>query len=94
MAGNRESVCGGGSNTNSDFTISGILDFRSYQKRKIMEIARFWRLKEAFRLIGMECQKCKKKIIPSRDICPNCGNNANTLEVKGVKIPLGIREEI
>ena len=36
---------------------------------------RIWQLaKRRYRLIGVECQKCKKRYIGPRKICPNCGS--------------------
>ncbi|MDK1029208.1 MAG: Zn-ribbon domain-containing OB-fold protein [Anaerolineae bacterium] len=45
-----------------------------------MEIPRHWRLKQQrYRLVGEVCQHCESKIFPPRDICPECGGEADTL---------------
>ena len=43
-----------------------------------MEIPRHWRLKkQRYSLVGEVCPHCESKIFPPRDICPNCGEEAN-----------------
>ena len=43
-----------------------------------MEIPRHWRLKkQRYGLVGEVCRHCDEKIFPPRDICPNCGDEAN-----------------
>ena len=45
-----------------------------------MEIARHWRLKQQrYGLVGEVCPHCDYKIFPPRDVCPNCGDEAKTL---------------
>jgi len=44
-----------------------------------MEIPRHWRLKQQrYALVGEVCQHCDEKIFPPRDVCPHCGNEAQT----------------
>jgi uncharacterized OB-fold protein len=44
-----------------------------------MEIPRHWRLKQQrYGLVGEVCPHCDAKIFPPRDVCPNCGGEANT----------------
>lgn len=44
-----------------------------------MEISRHWRLQaQRYGLIGEVCPHCKVKIIPARDICPNCAGESKT----------------
>jgi hypothetical protein len=45
-----------------------------------MEIPRHWRLKnQRYKLVGEVCPHCQAKLFPPRDICPECGQEANTL---------------
>jgi len=42
-----------------------------------MEIPRHWRLKkQRYSLVGEVCPHCDHKIFPPRDVCPNCGDEA------------------
>jgi len=42
-----------------------------------MEIPRNWRLRtQRYALVGEECDHCRSKIFPPRDICPDCGQAA------------------
>lgn len=42
-----------------------------------MEIPRHWRLKkQRYSLVGEVCAHCDKPMFPPRDVCPNCGDEA------------------
>ena|SRR3989304_9535998 len=42
------------------------------------EVSRHWRLRQQrYKLIGEACSNCDTKIFPPRDICPDCGQEAN-----------------
>ena len=44
-----------------------------------MDIPRHWRLnKQRYALTGEVCPHCDAKIFPPRDVCPECGDEANT----------------
>lgn len=45
-----------------------------------MDIPRHWRLqKQRYGLTGEVCPHCEAKVIPPRDVCPECGQEAKTL---------------
>jgi hypothetical protein len=45
-----------------------------------MEVPRHWRLaKQRYALVGEVCSNCDHKIFPPRDICPDCGEDAEDL---------------
>lgn len=40
-------------------------------------ISRMWRIrKQRLDLVGEVCPHCDHKIFPPRDVCPNCGDEA------------------
>lgn len=44
-----------------------------------MEVSRHWRLRQQrYALVGEVCPHCQVKIFPPRDICPDCGQEAQT----------------
>ncbi len=50
---------------------------------------RIWQLiEQRYRLVGVECQKCGKRFIGPRKVCPNCGSR----ELK--KVPLSRKGKI
>lgn len=44
-----------------------------------MDISRHWRIsQQRYSLVGEICDSCDFKIFPPRDICPDCGEEAQT----------------